>query len=43
MLRDVIHAQRIWTPDRAADGRRYLADRGSVTANHYDHVHVAVY
>jgi hypothetical protein len=42
-IRDIIYAQRIWTPDRAAEGWRYMEDRGSTTANHYDHVHVAVY
>jgi hypothetical protein len=42
-IRDVIYAQRIWTPDRAAEGWRFMEDRGSPTANHYDHVHVAVY
>jgi hypothetical protein len=42
-VRDIIYAQRIWTPERAAEGWRYMSDRGSTTANHYDHVHVAVY
>lgn len=42
-IRDVIYAQRIWTPDRAGEGWRSMEDRGSATANHYDHVHVAVY
>jgi hypothetical protein len=42
-LRDIIWAQRIWTPDQASAGWRYMEDRGSPTANHYDHVHVAVY
>jgi hypothetical protein len=42
-VRDVIYAQRIWTPDRAAEGWRFMEDRGSPTANHFDHVHVAVY
>ena len=42
-IRDVIYAQKIWTPDRAAEGWRYMEDRGSPTANHFDHVHVAVY
>ena len=32
--------QQIWTPERASEGWRYVADRGSATANHYDHVHV---
>ena len=40
---DVIWAQHIWTPERASEGWRAMSDRGSTTANHYDHVHVAVY
>ena len=39
----VIHAQEIWSVDRSGEGWRGMADRGSVTANHYDHVHVSVY
>ena len=39
---DVIWAQRIWTPARAAEGWRYMPDRGSATANHMDHVHIKV-
>ncbi|CAA9338436.1 MAG: Group B streptococcal surface immunogenic protein [uncultured Nocardioidaceae bacterium] len=42
-LRDIIWSQHIWTPDQASAGWRYMEDRGSPTANHYDHVHVAVY
>lgn len=42
-LYDVIWAQRIWTPVRASEGWRYMSDRGSATANHYDHVHVSTY
>jgi hypothetical protein len=42
-IRDIIYSQRIWTPDQASAGWRYMSDRGSTTANHYDHVHVAVY
>lgn len=42
-LYDIIYAQRIWTDDRASEGWRYMEDRGSTTANHYDHVHVKVY
>jgi hypothetical protein len=41
-LFDVIWRQRIWTPERAAEGWRSMPDRGSATANHYDHVHVSV-
>ena len=39
----VIHAQEIWSVDRSGEGWRGMEDRGSVTANHYDHVHVSVY
>ena len=39
----VIYSQRIWSVDRAGEGWRYMEDRGSTTANHYDHVHVSVY
>ncbi|GGU38023.1 mucin-2 protein [Nocardioides albus] len=39
---DVIWYQRIWTPVRADEGWRAMEDRGDPTANHYDHVHVAV-
>ena len=39
----VIHAQNIWSVQRSAEGWRSMADRGSVTANHYDHVHVSTY
>lgn len=39
----VIHAQQIWSVDRSSEGWRYMEDRGSVTANHYDHVHVTTY
>jgi hypothetical protein len=40
---DVIWRQRIWTTQRAGDGWRSMPDRGSATANHYNHVHVSVY
>jgi hypothetical protein len=39
----VIWSQQIWTVDRGSEGWRYMEDRGSTTANHYDHVHVTVY
>ena len=39
----VIYSQKIWSVDRAGEGWRYMEDRGSATANHYDHVHVSVY
>lgn len=40
---EVIWAQHIWTVQRADEGWRWMEDRGSDTANHYDHVHVTVY
>lgn len=40
---EVIWSQRIWTVQRSSEGWRYMSDRGSTTANHYDHVHVSVY
>jgi hypothetical protein len=42
-LYDVIWAQHIWTPARGGEGWRSMSERGSATANHYDHVHIAVY
>jgi len=41
-LYDIIWAQHIWTPVRASEGWRMMPDRGSATANHYDHVHISV-
>ena len=40
---DIIWAQRIWTGQRGSEGWRWMENRGSTTANHYDHVHVQVY
>jgi hypothetical protein len=40
---EVIWSQRIWTVQRGSEGWRPMEDRGSATANHYDHVHVTVY
>lgn len=37
----VIWNQRIWSVGRASEGWRLMADRGSRTANHQDHVHVS--
>ena len=39
----VIYSQHIWTVQRSSEGWRSMPDRGSATANHYDHVHVTVY
>ncbi len=41
-LYDVIYYQHIWTPQRASEGWRAMPDRGSATANHYDHAHISV-
>lgn len=41
-LFDVIWQQHIWTPVRSAEGWRAMPDRGSSTANHFDHVHISV-
>jgi hypothetical protein len=40
---EVIWSQHIWTVQRSGEGWRSMSDRGSPTANHYDHVHVTVY
>ena len=40
---EVIWEQRIWSVQRSSEGWRPMEDRGSSTANHYDHVHVSVY
>jgi len=40
---EVIWSQQIWTVERSSEGWRAMEDRGSTTANHYDHVHVTVY
>jgi uncharacterized membrane protein YgcG len=40
---EVIYSQKIWTVQRSSEGWRPMSDRGSATANHYDHVHVSVY
>jgi hypothetical protein len=39
----LIWQQHIWTVQRSSEGWRAMPDRGSITANHYDHVHVTVY
>ena len=40
---EIIWAQQIWTDERSSEGWRWMEDRGSDTANHYDHVHITVY
>jgi hypothetical protein len=42
-IREIIWSQHIWTPERSGEGWRAMEDRGSTTANHYDHVHISVY
>jgi hypothetical protein len=39
----VIYSQQMWSVERSGEGWRGMSDRGSTTANHYDHVHVTVY
>ena len=39
----VIYSQNIWSVERGGEGWRSMSDRGSATANHYDHVHVSVF
>lgn len=38
----IIWSQKIWNVQRSSEGWRPMSDRGSTTANHYDHVHVSV-
>jgi len=39
----LIYSQQIWSVERSSEGWRGMEDRGSTTANHYDHVHVTTY
>jgi uncharacterized protein YraI len=39
----IIYSQHIWSVERSGEGWRSMSDRGSTTANHYDHVHVTTY
>ncbi|GAA4801805.1 mucin-2 protein [Nocardioides caeni] len=39
----LIYSQQIWSVERSGEGWRGMSDRGSATANHYDHVHVTTY
>ena len=39
---EVLYSQQIWTAQRSGDGWRGMEDRGSVSANHSDHVHISV-
>ena len=42
-IKYVIWDQRIWNIERDREGWRFMASRGSDSANHKDHVHVTVY
>ena len=39
----IIYRQRIWDIRMASAGWVPMADRGSITANHFDHVHISVF
>ncbi|WP_219505130.1 lytic transglycosylase domain-containing protein [Nonomuraea ceibae] len=38
----VIWKQRIWSLERAREGWRPMSDRGTITENHWDHVHISM-
>ena len=39
----IIYRQRIWDVRMESSGWVPMEDRGSITANHYDHVHISVF
>ena len=39
----IIYRQRIWDIRMASSGWVPMPDRGSITANHFDHVHISVF
>jgi hypothetical protein len=39
----IIYRQRIWDIRMASAGWVPMANRGSITANHFDHVHISVF
>lgn len=39
----IIFAQKIWSVQRNSEGWRWMSDRGSDNANHYNHVHINTY
>ncbi len=39
----IIYRQRLWDIRMASSGWVPMADRGSITANHFDHVHISVF
>lgn len=42
-VRYIIWYQQIWSVERASEGWRNMADRGSPSANHLDHPHISFY
>ncbi|CAM3741550.1 hypothetical protein GCM10009799_16530 [Nocardiopsis rhodophaea] len=38
----IIYRQKIWDVRRSGEGWRDMADRGSITENHFDHVHISM-
>lgn len=38
----IIYRQHIYNPQRHSEGWRPMEDRGSITQNHFDHVHISV-
>jgi hypothetical protein len=39
----IIYRQKIWDIRMASSGWVPMEDRGSITANHFDHVHISVF
>ncbi|MCK9873582.1 hypothetical protein MRI28_28845 [Nocardiopsis dassonvillei] len=39
----IIYRQQIWDIRRGDEGWRDMADRGSITENHFDHVHISMF
>ena len=39
----IIYRQRIWDIRSGSSAWVPMEDRGSITANHYDHVHISVF
>ncbi|GAA3756690.1 flagellar biosynthesis chaperone FliJ [Spinactinospora alkalitolerans] len=39
----IIYRQQIWDIRRGGEGWRDMADRGSITENHFDHVHISMF
>lgn len=39
----IIYRQQIWDVRRGSEGWRDMEDRGSITENHFDHVHISMF